>query len=128
MRRTILLLAALSGSLLLPVMPAHAAQTCNGLAVTHEGTAGDDTIAGTGGRDVISAGPGDDIIMALDGDDTICDGPGNDVVVPGDGIDTMVAEATPDGRDAYVGAAQTPGAFFFDFVTYAARTTPVNVT
>lgn len=127
MRRTILLLAALSGSLLLPVMPAHAAQTCNGLAVTHEGTAGSDTITGTGGRDVISAGPGDDIIMALDGNDTICDGPGNDMVEAGQGDDTMVAEATPDGSDAYVGASPAPGANQ-DLVTYAARTTPVNVT
>jgi Ca2+-binding RTX toxin-like protein len=112
--------AALIGALIVPAAPAHAAPTCNGLPVTITGTAGNDTITGTAGADVISAGAGNDTVFGLDGNDTVCLGPGNDVLNGGGGEDTMVADAVPDGRDVLSGDVED--------VTYAARTTPVNVT
>src|SRR5262245_24794612 len=60
-----------------PFVPAaQAAETCNGLAVTITGTAGNDMISGTAGNDVISAGPGTDVVRASSGADTVCLGPG----------------------------------------------------
>lgn len=116
----------LVGGLLLPVAPAQAAAlTCNGLAVTITGTAGNDAIIGTAGNDVISAGAGNDIVAALGGDDTVCLGPGDDLLDGGAGADTMVADSVADGADTFVGNSAAPAGR--DVALYTARSTPVNV-
>jgi Ca2+-binding RTX toxin-like protein len=56
------------------------------------------------------------------GNDTLQGGMGNDTLNGGDGNDTLVANATPDGVDTYIGG---PGE---DRVSYGNRTTPVYVT
>lgn len=119
--------AGLIGALLVPAGPAQAAaSTCNGLAVTIAGTEGNDAIIGTAGDDVISAGGGNDLVAALGGNDTVCLGPGDDLLDGGAGTDTMVADPVPDGQDVFVG--DSTGVGERDVATYAARTTPVNVT
>ena len=125
MRKVYLATACLLGALLIPAAPAQAAETCNGLPVTISGNANGNLIIGTPGNDVISAGAGNDIVSALSGDDTVCLGPGDDVLDGGPGTDTMVADATPDGRDVFVG--NSAGASEGDVALYSARTTPVNV-
>lgn len=117
--------AGLVGAMLVPAAPALAAETCNGLPVTITDSPGGHIIMGTPGDDVISAGDGNDIVLGLDGNDTVCLGPGDDLFDGGLGADTMVADAVPDGRDAFSGGG--PGIGGVDTVTYAARTTPVNV-
>lgn len=72
-----------------PTYGAAAARKCGGRTVTHEGTAGDDTIDGTSGRDVVLAGDGDDTIDTLGGEDVICAGRGEDVVKAGMQADTI---------------------------------------
>ncbi|MGW4213844.1 calcium-binding protein [Lentzea sp. NPDC004789] len=123
MRSAVLAAAVLAAAFAVPATPAYAAATtCNGLPVTISGTAGNDSIIGTPGNDVIAAGAGNDVVLGLDGNDTVCLGPGDDLFDGGAGDDTMVADATPDGADTYVGNGG------LDAVTYAARTTPVTVT
>ncbi|MET9633486.1 calcium-binding protein [Lentzea sp. NPDC006480] len=122
MRPAILAAAVLTAALAVPVLPAYAATTCNGLPVTISGTAGNDSIIGTPGNDVIAAGAGNDLVLGLDGNDTVCLGTGDDLFDGGTGDDTMVADAVADGADTYVGNSGS------DAVTYVARTTAVTVT
>jgi len=72
------------------------AQTCNGMAATIIGTAGDDDIAGTEGPDVIVGLGGDDRIEGLEGHDVICGGDGNDDLLGGDGDDLLFGDADND--------------------------------
>lgn len=76
-------LVAVAGLLPAPTFGAIAARKCGGHTVTHEGTAGDDTINGSSKRDVVWAGAGDDTIDTLSGEDFICAGAGQDVVKAG---------------------------------------------
>jgi hypothetical protein len=84
---------------------AAAAVTCDGLTITHLGTAGNDTLTGTagddvfhglGGNDLIKGLAGNDVVCGGDGDDTIYGGPGNDVLYGGAGADKMFGRADAD--------------------------------
>lgn len=119
--RTLLLLggtALLAGYL--PVITAHAAPTCFGLAPTIVGTAGPDELQGGPGTDVILAKGGDDTIDPWGdlGDDYICGNGGNDRVdnwagadhiSGGSGNDTVTAQeglsASDDAPDVINGGA-----------------------
>lgn len=79
--------------------PPPAGPTCNGLAVTIEGTDAGETINGTAGNDVIMAAGGDDNIYAGAGNDTICGGNGYDTIRPGSGSDWANGEAADDAID-----------------------------
>jgi RTX calcium-binding nonapeptide repeat (4 copies) len=70
--------------------------TCNGLAPTRVGTAGNDVINGTTGDDVIVGLGGADTINGLAGDDVVCGGDGPDLVYGGDGKDWIDGGASPD--------------------------------
>jgi pimeloyl-ACP methyl ester carboxylesterase len=88
------------------------AQTCNGLAATIVGTAGDDEIVGTPGDDVIVGLGGSDRIQGLGGNDTICGGEGDDDLFGGAGDDLLLGEAGDDvlvGDDASDVGAGTAG-------------------
>ncbi len=65
-----------------------ACEDCGGLAVTIDGTSGNDVLTGTAGADVIHGRGGNDTINGLGGDDVICGGTGNDTVNGGSGNDT----------------------------------------
>jgi Ca2+-binding RTX toxin-like protein len=98
--------ALLIGVLLLPSAAAHAGgrtDTCGGRLVTIHGSANDDVITGTPGDDVIATEEGDDTVTGLDGDDVACLGPGDDTFDGGHGSDVMVADATVDGADTFIG-------------------------
>lgn len=83
--------------------------TCQGVAATRVGTAGNDNITGTAGVDVIVAGAGNDTINGLGGNDRICGDAGNDlingstgddVVFGGSGSDSIFGS---DGNDVLLG-------------------------
>jgi hypothetical protein len=67
-------------------------------------------------------GAGDDTITSASANDTVDPGPGNDIVHTGDGHDTAFALAEADGDDLY-----DLGVDNFDKVSYAARSTPVQL-
>jgi Ca2+-binding RTX toxin-like protein len=107
----ILILAAAIG-VVATAVPAHAAATCWGRAVTVRGTPGDDVIHGTSGGDVIHGLGGDDIIHshntsgAPNDPDFICGGSGADTLhgsavdetlVGGWGNDTLDAKGAAGG-------------------------------
>ncbi|NUT50381.1 MAG: calcium-binding protein, partial [Saccharothrix sp.] len=74
-RRTLVpALLATAGMMFWPTGTAAAQpqQTCNGLAATHVGTAGDDVLFGTNGADVFVTLAGDDVVFGLNGNDTVC--------------------------------------------------------
>ena len=103
MAKPALLAVLIGGALLLPLLSPAQAQTCNGLAATIIGTAGNDEIAGTNGDDVIVGLGGDDNILGGAGNDTICGGDGNDNLRGEGGDDTLLGEADDDvliGDDA----------------------------
>jgi Ca2+-binding RTX toxin-like protein len=83
--------------------------SCNGLAITCYGTAGDDVIVGSDFNDVIHAMDGWDTIEGHGGDDTICAGSGQDFVKGGGGSDTIFADPGDDrveggpGNDTLIG-------------------------
>jgi predicted extracellular nuclease len=83
--------------------------TCNGLAATIVGTAGDDVIMGTNKADVIATFGGNDTIHGGNGEDVICSGSGDDVVDAGNGKDYVDAGAGDDvvdggnGKDVILG-------------------------
>ncbi len=83
--------ALLTASLLLaiPVPPAAALVTCDGLEVTILGTSGPDELIGTSGPDVIHGLGGDDVIRGLEGADTICGGAGADDIQGGNHADRI---------------------------------------
>jgi len=58
--------------------------TLTGRAVTHQGTAGDDTLTGGAGADVIVGGEGGDLIIGGGGSDLMHGGAGDDVFVAAD--------------------------------------------
>ena len=66
-----------------------AGPSCNGLAATIVGTAGNNTINGTSGRDVIAGLGGVDKIYGGGGNDVICGGDGNDELEGGAGDDWL---------------------------------------
>ena len=84
-------------------------ETCNGLAITCYGTAGDDVIEGSDYNDVIAAMGGLDTIEGHSGDDTICAGSGEDFVKGGGGSDTVFGDSGDDrveggpGDDTLIG-------------------------
>ena len=82
---------------------------------------GDDRIFAGSGADTLTGGAGDDELWGDTGDDVVWGGDGDDHVEGSSGDDSIVAEATFDGRDRYVGGDGT------DTVTYAARTTHVKL-
>lgn len=85
-----LAVAGVLAAVLLPAAPGDAGgRRCDGRAVTHSGTSGNDNIEGTRGNDVIWAGDGDDKISTLLGEDVICAGRGNDFVGAGLSDDTI---------------------------------------
>lgn len=63
--------------------PAAAAGSCNGLAVTIQGTDGPDNLLGTSGPDVIDLQGGNDTLDAGTGNDTICVGTGTKTIFGG---------------------------------------------
>jgi Ca2+-binding RTX toxin-like protein len=67
----------------------HRQLTCEGKAVTIEGTPGPDTLVGTEGPDVLDGGIGADTIEGGGGSDTICGGIDNDILHGGPGDDTI---------------------------------------
>jgi hypothetical protein len=102
-----LLIALVAIVLLFPVIPLAASArapdsdprqrpTCGGLAATHVGTAGNDTIYGTPRRDVIVARGGADQVYGRGGNDVICAGGGRDDVEGGPGADRIWGQG---GRD-----------------------------
>ena len=69
----------------------------------------------------IEGGSGNDAIATGNAADTVEAGPGDDVVHSGNGDDRAIAEAGPDGSDAYdLGGGN-------DEVSYAQHTTPLEV-
>jgi uncharacterized repeat protein (TIGR01451 family) len=74
--------------------------TCDGRAVTIDGTGAAETITGTDRVDVIKARGGNDVIRALQGKDTVCAGGGDDVVRGGGGNDPLKGGS---GRDLVKG-------------------------
>jgi uncharacterized delta-60 repeat protein len=77
-----------SGSSNVAVARYHAI-TCNAVAVTRVGTAGNDNIVGTSGNDVIYAFGGNDFVDGRGGNDIICGGTGDDTLVGRSGDDIL---------------------------------------
>lgn len=75
--------------------------TLTGVAVTHQGDGGDNTLTGGGGNDVFSAG---------DGNDTIVSNGGDDLMHGGDGDDLFIVRDTSFGR--------VDGGNGFDLITF----------
>lgn len=114
--------------------PAHAqGPTCEGVAATHTGTAGDDVLEGTAGRDVFVAFEGNDQIFGRGGDDVACGGSGADQIDGGEGADILIGGRGADllkgregfdtlwgreGDDAIDGGEEADGGTDFDTVTY----------
>jgi hypothetical protein len=73
-----------------------ATPTCGGLAATHVGTPGDDTLTGTPGPDVIAGLGGNDTLDGLGGGDVICGGEGGDTLLGRGGGDQLFGEAGSD--------------------------------
>jgi hypothetical protein len=69
--------------------PPPSGPTCNGLAATITGTAGDDVLIGTDGVDVIVGFDGNDEIYGKKGNDILCGGPGRDRIYGGGGRDQI---------------------------------------
>jgi len=90
-----------------------ASASCDGLAATLVGTAGDDTLTGTAGNDVIAGLGGNDAIEGDGGNDVICGGDGNDTLRGGVGDDRIFGQAGDDrlfgdaGDDHLVGGVGT---------------------
>ena len=101
-------------------------------AVTHQGTAGADTLTGDGGNnvlvgglgaDTINGGGGADVLRGGAGDDTLFADAGDDKVFAGTGDDTIIA-ASGAGNDIYHGDGGSDTAVF----TSATMTVTVNLT
>ena len=72
------------GGVLLDALQSATGVTLTGRAVTHQGTAGDETLTGTAGADVIVAGEGGDFVVSGGGADLMHGGAGDDVFVTAD--------------------------------------------
>ena len=72
------------GGVVLDALQSANGVTLTGRAVTHQGTAADDTLTGTAGADVIVAGDGGDFVVSGGGADLIHGGAGNDIFVAAD--------------------------------------------
>lgn len=93
-----LLLASLVTALVAApaVVAAQTPAQCFGLAPTHVGTPGPDTLTGTDGDDVIVGLGGDDVLRGGEGADRICGNDGDDVVRGGAGGDSANGGAGGD--------------------------------
>jgi Ca2+-binding RTX toxin-like protein len=78
-----------------------------GKAVTHQGTAGDDTFTGTAGADVMTGGDGDDTLTGNSGEDVLFGDEGNDTFQL-DGIDfSRIDGGAGIDTVAFTGAGQS---------------------
>ena len=87
------------GGVVLDAIQSENGVTLTGRAVTHQGTAADDTLTGTSGDDVFVGGDGGDFMLGGGGADLMHGGSGDDVFVAadagfgridgGDGVDTV---------------------------------------
>jgi Ca2+-binding RTX toxin-like protein len=90
-------------------MENNAPPTCQGVAATIVGTAGNDVITGTSGADVIVAGDGNDTINGGGGNDRICGDKGRDTINGETGHDFVFGGTGPDlirggmGNDILIG-------------------------
>ncbi len=100
--------------------------TCLGLAATHAGTDGNDTITGTDGPDVIAGLEGKDVIYGLGGDDIICGGPGGDRIEGGGGADRIFGGLGHDLLKGGTGADTIKGGIGNDWVYGNQSTDSVN--
>jgi hypothetical protein len=88
--RPSLLLAAVALGTVALLADSPAAQPVDaGSSAVHEGTRGDDMLAGSGGDDVIIGKAGNDRLRGLGGNDTLVAGPGRDRLMGGRGDDTI---------------------------------------
>jgi hypothetical protein len=88
--RPALLLAAVALGTVALLADSQAAQPLDATSSSvHEGTRGDDMLAGSGGDDVIIGKAGDDGLRGFGGNDTLVAGPGRDRVLGGRGDDTI---------------------------------------
>jgi hypothetical protein len=113
--RTLALLTALLGTLLVPASAASAqsygdALCAEALAAAQAGTthfqgyeivwgsggSGSQVVLGTDGTDVLSGGSGNDLLCGFGGDDTLYGGSGNDILVGGLGADQLYGESGGD--------------------------------
>jgi hypothetical protein len=72
------------GGVVLDAVQTTTGVTLTGQAVTHQGTAGDDTLTGGAGTDVIVGGDGADFVVSGGGADLMHGGAGNDIFVASD--------------------------------------------
>ena len=72
------------GGVLLDALQSATGVTLTGRAVTHQGSAGDETLAGGTGADVIVAGDGNDFVVSGGGADLMHGGAGDDIFVAAD--------------------------------------------
>ena len=97
------------GGVVLDAVQSEAGVTLTGRAVTHQGTAGGDTLTGGAGDDVFSGGAGADFILGGGGADLMHGGDGDDIFVApdtgfgridgGDGFDTIEFSGTGNSFD-----------------------------
>ena len=86
-----------------------APRTCNGLAITIQGSDNSETLNGTSGNDVIDGQGGNDVLRGRGGNDVLCGGDGRDWLFGGSGRDRLFGGASRDrlrgegGRDALNG-------------------------
>ena len=106
--RTVSVVAAAFGCLVLTGAAKVDELTCAGHTPTIVGTPGSDSLQGTEGNDVIIGLGGNDTIHALGGDDVVCTGDGNDTIYGGDGNDLVFAGG---GNDAIYGEGGTDSLF-----------------
>ena len=91
----------------------------SGVALSIDGTGGDDVISGAGGSGTggayggaisITGGPGDDTLTGGSGDDTFFGGDGNDAFDGGPGTDTVDFSGAPNAITANLGTGIATGA------------------
>jgi hypothetical protein len=98
----ILLILALSVTLLVAAEASAGSPRCQGRPATHVGTQSADVLRGTTGDDVIVARGGDDRVIGRGGHDRVCAGGGDDVLKGGGGDDALLGQG---GDDRLIGGA-----------------------